>query len=78
MQLKQAKEYFEMGVITGFVASKDMKPGIYLLLINGKQGKYWTMKNALSKVKEYKSLEYVWSEVENITGGKVSSATFNF
>lgn len=72
MKLKQAKEYFELGVITSVHAVRDIEPGRWLLCIEGKEGRSWTLETALGKPKSYASLDTLMGEVEEIAG-RVSS-----
>lgn len=75
MNIKKAKEYFELGVLTGFDAVRDpLKPGNWMLVISGKEGRSWTLHTALGKGKEktFASLDTLVGEIEEITG-RVSS-----
>lgn len=73
MILKQAKEYFELGVVTGFHAVRDpLVQGQWLLVIEGKEGRSWTLQTATKTAKSYASLDTLMGEVENIAG-RVSS-----
>jgi hypothetical protein len=69
MILKQAKEYFDLGVITGFSAVRDpLASAQWLLVIEGKEGRSWTLQTALKAEKSYASLDTLMGEVENIAG----------
>jgi hypothetical protein len=69
IKIKQAKEYYELGVLTGFDAVRDpLKPGAWLLVVSGKDGRSWTMNTALNKVKSFASLDTLIDEIESITG----------
>lgn len=73
MKIKQAKDYYEDGVITGFDAVRDpMVPGGWLLVICGKQGKSWTFQTALGEPRSFSRLDTLVGQVEAITG-QVSS-----
>lgn len=73
MILKQAKEYYELGVITGFSAVRDpLVDSQWMLVIEGKEGRSWTLQTALKVEKSYVSLDTLMGEVENIAG-RVSS-----
>jgi hypothetical protein len=76
MKIKQAKDYYELGVLTGFHAVKDLEPGRWLLCVEGKEGRSWTLETALGKPKSFASLDSLVTEVANITG-RVSSLTIN-
>ena len=77
MKLKAAKDYYEMGVLTGFDAVRDpMVPGAWLLAISGKEGHSWTLRTALGKDKSFSSLDTLIGQVEEITG-RVSSFHIN-
>jgi uncharacterized protein YecA (UPF0149 family) len=69
MKIKQAKEYFEDGVITGFDAVRDpLKPGAWILSISGKNGKNWTFQTALGETRSFAKLDTLVGEIESITG----------
>lgn len=73
MKLKEAKDYFEMGVVTGFSSVRDpMVLGGWLLVVEGKGGRSWTLHTALGAPKSYASLDTLMGEIENIAG-RVSS-----
>lgn len=73
MKIKQAKEYYEDGMITGFDAVRDpMVQGGWLLVIVGKQGKSWTFQTALGEPRSFSRLDTLVGQVELITG-QVSS-----
>lgn len=79
MKIKQAKEYFEDGVITGFDAVRDpLMPGAWLLVVIGSKtsGKSWTLETALGKQKSYANLDTLIGEIETIAG-RVSSLHIN-
>jgi hypothetical protein len=73
MQIKQAKEYFELDAITGFDAVRDpeAKKG-WLLVVSGKDGRSWTLATALGAPKTYATLDSLASEIERISG-RISS-----
>ena len=69
MKIKQAKEYFEDGMITGFYAVRDpMVPGGWLLVIDGKNGKSWTFQTALGGPRSFSKLDTLIGQIESITG----------
>lgn len=73
MKIKQAKEYYEDGMITGFDAVRDpLMTGGWLLSISGKQGKSWTFETALGEPRSFSKLDTLVGQVEAITG-RVSS-----
>lgn len=73
MKIKQAREYFELGVITGFDAVRDpLKPGNWLLVISGKEGRSWTLNTAKNEERSFASLDTLIGDIEDITG-RVSS-----
>lgn len=70
MKIKQAKEYYELDVLTGFDAIKDpLHPGSWLLVIGGKEGRSWTAQTSLGEPKSYARLETLLSDIETIAGG---------
>ena len=73
MKIKQAIEYFEDGMITGFDAVRDpLVMGGWLLSISGKNGKCWTLQTALGEERSFSKLDTLIGQVEAITG-RVSS-----
>ena len=69
MILKQAKEYFELGIITGFSAVRDpLAVDGWMLVIEGKEGRSWTLQTALKTDKTYASLDTLMGEIESIAG----------
>lgn len=73
MLIKQAKEYFELGVVVGFHAVRDpLAAGCWMLVVEGKEGRSWTVQTSLKVEKSYSSLDTLMHEVENIAG-RVSS-----
>lgn len=69
MKIKQAKEYYEMDVLTGFDAIKDPEhQGNWLLVIGGKDGRSWTAQTSLGESKSYARLETLISDIEAISG----------
>ena len=73
MKIKQAKEYFDDGMITGFDAVRDpLMTGGWLLSISGKNGKCWTLETALGDQRSFAKIDTLIAQVEAITG-QVSS-----
>ena len=68
MKIKQAKEYYKLGVLTGFRAMRDINNGCWLLCITGKEDRGWTLETALGKPKSFASLDTLIGEVADITG----------
>ncbi|QBC45987.1 hypothetical protein [Iodobacter fluviatilis] len=67
MKIKQAKEYFELGVIVGFYAIRDpLKVGYWLLVIEGKEERSWTLQTAKNEAKSFASLDTLVGEIEEI------------
>ena len=76
MILKQAKEYFELGVITGFSAVRDpLQDRCWMLVIEGKEGRSWTLQTATKIDKSYASLDSLMGEVENLSLIHISEPT---
>jgi hypothetical protein len=72
MRLKQAKEYFDLGVLTGFHAVRDpLSPGCWLMVIEGTQGNSWTLETALGQPKSFSSVDTLIGQIEDI-GGQVT------
>lgn len=69
MKIKQAKEYYDLDVLTGFDAIKDPdNAGHWLLVISGKEGRSWTAQTSLGAVKSYARLDTLVSDIETISG----------
>ena len=69
MKIKQAKEYFEDGMITGFDAVRDpLVPGGWLLCIVGRNDRSWTFQTALGQDRSFSKLDTLIGQVEAITG----------
>lgn len=72
MNIKQAKEYFELGIIRGFESVRDPLSTGWMLVIVGKEGRSWTLETAKGEEKVFSSLDTLMGEVEKIAG-RVSS-----
>ena len=73
MKIKQAKEYFEDGMITGFDAVRDpLVPVGWLLVINGRNGRSWTFQTALGEDRSFSKIDTLIGQIEAIIG-RVSS-----
>ena len=69
MKIKQAKEYYEMDVLTDFDAIRDpLHEGNWLLVIGGKNGRSWTAQTSLGEAKSYARLDTLVSDIEAISG----------
>jgi hypothetical protein len=69
MQLKQAKEYFSLGIITGFEISRvAMRGDAWTLIVSGKEGRTWMLETQLGKTREFASLDTAAGVVEDIAG----------
>lgn len=69
MNTKKAKEYYELGILTGFDAIRDPLGGGWLLVVVGQDDRSWTMQTARGDEKTYSKLDTLVEEVESITGG---------
>lgn len=73
MKIKQAKEYFDDGMISGFDAVRDpLSVDGWILVISGKNDRSWTFQTALGGARCFSKLETLVNQVEAITG-RVSS-----
>lgn len=73
MKQQQAKEYFDLGIIVQFFILRDpMVPGHWMVAIEGKEGRSWSLHTALSQVKSFASVDTAVKQIEQITG-RVSS-----
>ena len=69
MKIKQAKEYYELDVLTDFDAIRDpLNEGNWLLVIGGKNGRSWTAQTSLGETKSYARLDTLVSDIEAISG----------
>lgn len=80
MELKQAKEYFSMGVLTGFKAVRNpMAEQGWLLTMTGKDGRFWMLDTAKQEPRVFASLDTLVGLVAQIAGkaagGHVSAVT---
>lgn len=69
MKIKQAKDYYDLGVLTAFYAVQDIEPGKWVLSIEGKEGRSWVLETATGKTKVFSSLDTLAGEVKEICGG---------
>jgi hypothetical protein len=72
MDLKKAKDYYELDALTGFDIVKDPTTPGWLLVAIGQEDRFWTMETALKKTKIYSSIDSAMTEIERITG-RISS-----
>lgn len=68
MEQKTAKDYFNLGVITGFSPLRAPMSQSWYLVINGKEGKTWNLETARGDLKTFVTFDSVLCEVERITG----------
>ena len=71
MKIKQAKEYFDDGMITGFSVIRDpLSDGerSWLLVIEGEKDRFWTFQTSLGKSRSFATLDAVARQVEAIAG----------
>lgn len=76
MQISQAKEYFELGVVTKIVVSPVPMGKGWLLTFEGREGKRWVLETKLGKPKVFASLDTLVGQVEQVTG-TVRALTFH-
>lgn len=77
MQISQAKELFEHGVITSvFVSHVPMGKG-WMMGFRLKEGKHRLLETKLGKVKEFSSLDTLVGQVAEITGRPVLGLEVN-
>lgn len=62
----QAREYFSLGVITGFSIVPGIVPGTWNLFIEGREGKTWTLQNSHKEYRDFKTVEAVLNVVTQI------------
>lgn len=73
MNVKQAKEYYDLGIIASFHIIHDpMSTGWLLVIETNQVGKSFTLQTALNKDKVFSSLDTLHGEIEHIAG-RVSS-----
>jgi hypothetical protein len=74
MNIKQAREYYDLNVLTGFEILRDPMTKGWLLMVIGKEDRSWTLETALGKPKVYSSIDSIVTEVERIVN-KVSGVS---
>ena len=67
MKVNQAKEYYDLGLVTGFDAVKMPERG-WSLIVYGPSERSWMLETALGKEKVYSTFEAVNLEINRITG----------
>lgn len=73
MDIKQAKEYFHLGVILYIYVFPDvLNPSSWTICLEDKNHKFHNLETALGKIKSYKSLDTAAGEIRSITG-RISS-----
>mgnify|MGYP003375598741 CR=1 FL=1 len=73
MDIKQAKEYFHLGVISKIHVLPDaLDSSAWTICLEGTNDQYWILNTALGKIKSYKSLDTAADEIRSITG-RISS-----
>jgi hypothetical protein len=68
MQISQAKEYFQLGVVTNVVASPVPMGKGWLLTLEGTEGRRWILETKLGKPKVFASMDTLLGQVEQIAG----------
>lgn len=73
MDIKQAKEYFHLGVISKIYVLPDaLDSSAWTICLEGTNEQCWILNTALGKIKSYKSLDTAADEIRSITG-RISS-----
>lgn len=68
MQISQAKDYFDAGVIKSLDAVRDpINPGNWLLILSGPNGQ-WTLQTKLGQPRSFASVDTLVGVVEKVTG----------
>jgi len=68
MEVKTAKEYFALGILTGFEAIRNPMSQTWLLQITGKDNRVWMMHTAKGETREFASLDTLVGQIEAIAG----------
>jgi hypothetical protein len=76
MNIKQAIEYYELGIITSIHFVRDPMTTGWLLVAEGKDDRSWTLQTALGKTKSYSTLDSAVIEAERIVK-RVSSMSLS-
>lgn len=70
MKIAQAKDYFDVGLITGFDIIRDPlalgRPGAWLLSLNGKGGKSWMFNTSRDEIRSFRTFEAVIQTILDI------------
>lgn len=74
IEIAQAKKFFELGVVTGVsVQRAPMAAGKWMVGMEGKDFRYWTLATKLGEVKLFSSLDTAVGQLEQIVGGEIVS-----
>mgnify|MGYP003580275435 CR=1 FL=1 len=68
MQIGQLKEYFGLGVVTGFAAQRQPMGDGWVLLVKGTESRSWHLVTALGKVRVFAKLDTLIGQVDEIAG----------
>lgn len=77
MQIGQAKEYFQLGVIVDFVAVRNPMGKGWLLGITGKEFRNWTLETKLGQPRVFSSLDTLAGIVDDIAGEGETTLSFS-
>ena len=70
--IQKVREYYELGVIAGFLLVRDPMSSGWIVCIEGTSGASWTLHTARGEVRSFASLDSAVKAVEE-TGMRVSS-----
>lgn len=71
--IKQAREYYDLGIITNFHLVRDpLHAGGWMIHIEGKSGASWTLQTARGDVRSFATLDAAARVIEE-TGMRISS-----
>lgn len=70
--IEQARQYYDLGIITRYELARGIAPGSWLVFIYGKENREWTLHNAHNKPREFKTVEAALNAIES-TGMRINT-----
>jgi hypothetical protein len=79
VELGEAKKFFELGAIVGFnITRAPLHAGKWVIGLQGKEFRHWTVATKGREVKIYSSLETAVGQLEQIAGREIVSLHGSF
>lgn len=73
IQIGKAKEFFELGLITGFQIVKAIQPGKWVLVMTGTEFRAWTLATKLNEAKLFSSVDTLIGQAEQVAGREIEA-----